>query len=652
MRLEPQQRVTVAQEVSAGASVADTSRKWGIHPETVRVICAEEGIRLVGSKASARFLAQLADEVAGGASVAAVAAAHRVSPVTVHRACRENAVRVPRSHHVPEVRARAVALVKELGSLEAAARRLELDPSVISRWCRKEGVDLDRRNARARHAQSKEGEIVALVQRGHSEREITDATGVSSFAIAKYAKRHELTRSPGRKKPIEVRALTELDSRAAEIMSLAELTPRTRRYRDRDVAQFLNWCEESTRDSFQPQALADYIRHLAEKGTSGRPQTWGRPVGSTFGAIQLKARAVIKWHAGMGRRDARQWPAVKSALAWAQTHAPKGDGQRRRLTDADLQALASAPPPPPTRSALRARLVLFGVAQQPDAELDALSRSLCALSANDCALSDADATLTLPVLHSGALPASLVFAHTTGGIIDCGHCLVRYLLEQTSPGASLCGYRYPAQGAVQARRTIAAAMGRVGLTSLDGDGLQRLRWHVEPALVRWCRSQASAALLRSTGVRGAEARQLDIADIDLLEGRYWTLLVRSRKNDQAGDGLVYRIDAEYAPGTALCISLWLAVRGPAPGALFSLGGAPLSYSSTRADLRLLAQHGGVELDRFGGHSFRRTAISDLLDREVFIRRVAGRIGIAPQTVLGYHEELTGTPTTELLGLGS
>ncbi len=106
--------------------------------------------------------------------------------------------------------------------------------------------------------------------------------------------------------------------------------------------------------------------------------------------------------------------------------------------------------------------------------------------------------------------------------------------------------------------------------------------------------------------------------------------------------------AAQLPGTMARLELWLFLLGPdlpddAP--LFpGRTGGPLHRSSGGAALSSLFEAAGVE-GRVGAHSFRRTLISELLERGVFLSRVAARIGITAQTAYGYYEAMRAPEDT-------
>jgi integrase len=134
---------------------------------------------------------------------------------------------------------------------------------------------------------------------------------------------------------------------------------------------------------------------------------------------------------------------------------------------------------------------------------------------------------------------------------------------------------------------------------------------------------------------------LDLDDIATDNGGRWQLTCRRRKNDQEGAGLVCAIDEAQAEHTIALLRTWLFIRGNTDGPLFPgrRGTARRHTDAVRAGLRETAEQAGIRTERIGPHSFRRTAISDLLDRGVNLFRVAKRTGITAQTTLNYFEQL-------------
>lgn len=118
------------------------------------------------------------------------------------------------------------------------------------------------------------------------------------------------------------------------------------------------------------------------------------------------------------------------------------------------------------------------------------------------------------------------------------------------------------------------------------------------------RDTAMVAVLRTTGMRSVELARLDLADWDTDET---TLLLRDTKNGR--DHLVF-----VHPDAVPYLTRWVALRGTAPGALFT----PLTGSSHRhldaqyvhQRIQVHARTAGVA--PFGSHDFRRTFATELL----------------------------------------
>lgn len=119
------------------------------------------------------------------------------------------------------------------------------------------------------------------------------------------------------------------------------------------------------------------------------------------------------------------------------------------------------------------------------------------------------------------------------------------------------------------------------------------------------RNLAILVLFRLTGMRVAELVKLQLADWNPAAS---TLLLRFTKNKR--DHVVYLL-----PEAVPYLEAWLRVRGDAPGAMFTpLTGTDLRSLdpvTVRYMLSTRAEAAGVE--RFGGHDFRRTFVTELLD---------------------------------------
>jgi len=135
------------------------------------------------------------------------------------------------------------------------------------------------------------------------------------------------------------------------------------------------------------------------------------------------------------------------------------------------------------------------------------------------------------------------------------------------------------------------------------------------------RDAAIISLLYVTGMRRFEAANLDIGDFDTITGQ---VTIQHGKGDKAR--------TSYIDGNAKThVMNWLRLRTLKPGALFltidSKGfvkDKPLSAQSIYDMLERRGKQAGIE--RFSPHDLRRSAISEMLDRNVDISMVAKVVG--------------------------
>ena len=130
----------------------------------------------------------------------------------------------------------------------------------------------------------------------------------------------------------------------------------------------------------------------------------------------------------------------------------------------------------------------------------------------------------------------------------------------------------------------------------------------DPNRASGARDAALIAAMFGLGLRRAEARDIDVADLD---GAAGTLTVRGKAGR---DRLAY-----FPPGAGRAIDAWIAIRGEGPGPLFravdrggsvaAAGGMSLQAISARIARR--ASQAGLGA-RLGCHVLRRTYVTILL----------------------------------------
>ena len=149
--------------------------------------------------------------------------------------------------------------------------------------------------------------------------------------------------------------------------------------------------------------------------------------------------------------------------------------------------------------------------------------------------------------------------------------------------------------------------------------------------VKGSRDAALIAVLYAAGLRRSEVVAIDLSDWNMVDN---CLTVRSGKGDK--DRTTYLDD-----GATAALMDWLIWRGDAPGALFyptRKGGKVEARRMTdQAVLDILRQRGlEAQIASFSPHDFRRTFISNLLDRGAAISTVQKLAGHAsPVTTARY-----------------
>ncbi len=149
--------------------------------------------------------------------------------------------------------------------------------------------------------------------------------------------------------------------------------------------------------------------------------------------------------------------------------------------------------------------------------------------------------------------------------------------------------------------------------------------------VKGSRDAAMIAVLYRAGLRRSKVVTMDLADWNTIDN---CLTVRSGKGDK--DRTTYLDD-----GAAAALADWLIWRGDEPGVLFyptrKGGRLQVRRMTDQAVLDILQQRGKeANLTSFSPHDFRRTFISNLLDRGADISTVQQLAGHAsPVTTARY-----------------
>jgi integrase len=157
--------------------------------------------------------------------------------------------------------------------------------------------------------------------------------------------------------------------------------------------------------------------------------------------------------------------------------------------------------------------------------------------------------------------------------------------------------------------------------ALEPDELQRLCAACSEREGTAARDYAVTMLLAQGGLRRKEVVKLNA---DSYDAAHATLIALGKNNKQR--------EVPVTPALAGAIDAWLVVRGPAPGPLFHpltrvgrmLRERRLSHKAVYAIIMKLAERAGVA--DVSPHDFRRTFISELLDRGADITTVAKLAG--------------------------
>lgn len=135
------------------------------------------------------------------------------------------------------------------------------------------------------------------------------------------------------------------------------------------------------------------------------------------------------------------------------------------------------------------------------------------------------------------------------------------------------------------------------------------------------RDAAMIALMYVTGARRFEVAKMQAADFEVASGK--VVIVYGKRNKSR---------TSYIDGNAKAHMMrWLKIRGTTPGALFLAfdkhGNATNKALNPQTVYDMLQRRGKqAGLEQFSPHDLRRTAISELLDREVDIATVAKIVG--------------------------
>lgn len=635
------------ERIRSGVSVAQIARDLGLHRSTIDNWKREAGLqRRTGGGHSEPVRTAAVDQVRQGASPTQVAGQFGVTPATILAWCGHAGVHAKGAKHAEDVRSEALRLVAVLGTAAAAAAELELPAATVVTWCSAAAVPLEQSSLNTRRVRALEAEVVELLD-SMPGAAIARAMSISADAVAAIAARHNKKLIGVQPAPIQIRALAELDRRAGEVLALGADSPRVADAKRTHGQSYLAWCEAQKLVPTAEESFAAFLLAKLRRGTSGRPGDRGQPTGCTAGTIGTWRSHIAELLANMGHPHAADWPAVQRAMARVKREAPVGGEGRRRLTPEEIQRMANVPPPRPSTDVLVARVAIALCA----AGSMGLAGAVRAACAGPQTATDATAPAAFLRVRAGA---GIVLQHGPGGTIGCGHCAAEELTRRgTWPGTGAAAES--ARTRVSRRLRRACADGHIDpgapWTSRQAE---RLAWLVDLGLVRWARSHAYAALLRTVGGRGDEILKLLIGDLSEPEDGLHKARTRRRKNDQFGRGQTTGLAGRELRGTMARLELWLFLLGPDlpddhplfPGP----SGNPLHRGSGGAALRSLFDAAGVD-GLAGSHSFRRTLISELLERGVFLSRVARRVGITAQTAFGYYEALSAADdTAEQLGL--
>jgi hypothetical protein len=366
----------------------------------------------------------------------------------------------------------------------------------------------------------------------------------------------------------------------------APFAPRTRQIANEQQAAFTAWCTARgvTALPAAPESLAAWLTSLAHPSSepgSERParalatvqlartgvDIAHRRAGLTSPAADPRLRAVMAGIARSGlRRPRQQPPALRSTVA-ALAAVPAPPPDLLTLRDQAFLALSYATRLPPL---ILASIPVAEVLVQPDAIVLPLNGGTLTVAARTDDLLDphrAVAELLKALPSSTGLLLGVVSARsarggparlptTLGGTdpktIDT---VVRALTRRLRPlGWTVTGQRMPRIPVDPARRTLLHARVHRGLTQhLRDRALLLTAWHL-------------ALRPGETGLLTMDGTHRD--------DRGFTLWLPRAKNDAIGHGsplsLLPTADPILDPVTAM--DAWLAVRGPAPGAIFCLTG--------------------------------------------------------------------------------